>query len=703
MDELEQHESDFAKLLSRVPFDDQARAEHRDALRLRVLAALDAADLPAPAPAAWKRILNQGRELMRRPVPRFIAAAATCLAAVAVWSLFPDRQPTAHAFNMFAEAIVEARTATFETNMKIEGMPRQKFQCYYLAPGKMRFESKSPVPDEMQAVVKMKEIEIVIIQDQKTGQSITLMPARKTATINNMKNRPEGQQADGMRIFEQMRDLLSKSKNATEKEFQPLGEKEIDGRRALGFRHTFPMGSMTLWGDPESGLPVLAEMKQTGKVSMEDTMSHFKLNEDLKPELFDMTPPEGYTVQTVEVDASTPTEASLMLALRRSANLNDGQFFDNLDPESLRALAMKKFVPQPGGGPPKLPEWFGVIMHGIQFVWLLPESADARYAGKGAKLDEPDRPIFWYKPAGGEKYRVIYANLKIRNASTPPNVAGAVRVEMPSPKETLAKAMAEINKPVDLSATIPMGTGFDRLALNNLKAIAAAMLAENDDKNRFPANIRDRTDKDGKPLLSWRVELLPYLKLEKLYNQFRLDEPWDSKHNKRLLMKMPTCYMIHRKREKPLPLGQTVIVRPTGNGTVFDGKFQLASPKLITDKPDETILLVEADDEHAVPWTKPEDLEIDPVNPAAGLLRSEPAELRSDPQDPRAGMPLDKNRYFAVARADGSAELLLADVDAATLWSFFTRAGGEKTEWPKRPKIEWTPPGPGLLKPPGTK
>ena len=135
------------------------------------------------------------------------------------------------------------------------------------------------------------------------------------------------------------------------------------------------------------------------------------------------------------------------------------------------------------------------------------------------------------------------------------------------------------------------------------------------------------------------------------------------------------------------------------------------NPEKISDGIGETIMLVVADVEHAVPWTKPEDLQIDPQNPAAGLLRTEPEGLKIAPQDPAAGPEgaepadaeidpkdaatglMDPNRYFVVARADGSAELLLADIDAATLWSFFTRAGGEKTEWPKRPKIEWKPPG----------
>src|SRR5262249_37697091 len=48
--------------------------------------------------------------------------------------------------------------------------------------------------------------------------------------------------------------------------------------------------------------------------------------------------------------------------------------------------------------------------------------------------------------------------------------------------------------------------------------------------------------KDEKPLLSWRVAILPYIGEEELYKQFRLDEPWDSENNKKLIVKMPKVF-----------------------------------------------------------------------------------------------------------------------------------------------------------------
>jgi hypothetical protein len=77
-------------------------------------------------------------------------------------------------------------------------------------------------------------------------------------------------------------------------------------------------------------------------------------------------------------------------------------------------------------------------------------------------------------------------------------------------------------------------------SMQNLHAIALAMMHYHDDYARFPPTVV--STKDGKPLHSWRVMLLPYLGQKRLFDQFRLDEPWDSPTNKPLLALMPPEY-----------------------------------------------------------------------------------------------------------------------------------------------------------------
>ena len=119
----------------------------------------------------------------------------------------------------------------------------------------------------------------------------------------------------------------------------------------------------------------------------------------------------------------------------------------------------------------------------------------------------------------------------------------------------------------------------------------------------------------GKALLSWRVALLPYLGERRLYSEFRLDEPWDSPHNKKLLDRMPNVYAPPgiRTREPYTTFYQVLV----GGGAVFEEHQRPAFPTSITDGISYTILIAEAGT--ASPWTKPEDLHYAPDAPLPEL------------------------------------------------------------------------------------
>src|SRR5262249_49383960 len=83
---------------------------------------------------------------------------------------------------------------------------------------------------------------------------------------------------------------------------------------------------------------------------------------------------------------------------------------------------------------------------------------------------------------------------------------------------------------------------------NNMKQLGLAMHIYHDANKHPPAHAI--YSKDGKPLLSWRVAVLPYIEQNELYQQFKFDEPWDSAHNKKLLEKMPQLYAPVRGKTK---------------------------------------------------------------------------------------------------------------------------------------------------------
>jgi hypothetical protein len=150
---------------------------------------------------------------------------------------------------------------------------------------------------------------------------------------------------------------------------------------------------------------------------------------------------------------------------------------------------------------------------------------------------------------------------------------------------------------------------------NNLKNIGLALHEYHDTYGHFPpAAIYS---KDGKPLLSWRVAILPYIDEQDLYKQFHLDEPWDSEHNKKLLAKMPKVYAPTLPGLTKDPYA-SFYQGFTGKGAIFEGKEGVSLTQITdADGAANTLLVVEA--REAVPWTKPQDLHYDPDKPPPKL------------------------------------------------------------------------------------
>ena len=190
-------------------------------------------------------------------------------------------------------------------------------------------------------------------------------------------------------------------------------------------------------------------------------------------------------------------------------------------------------------------------------------------------------------------------------------------------------------------------------SVRNLKQIALAMHNWHDVHKSFPA--QGNYDASGRPLLSWRVHVLRFVEERKLYEQFRLDEPWDSDHNRKLIEKMPDLYSSPASRISET--GRASYLFPVGPQTVCSGSSGIKLRE-ITDGSSNTILVVEVDDEHTVIWTKPEDLLLDPADPARGL----------------GGL---YEGGFNTALCDGSALFIALPQDPKKLRAAFTRNGGE--------------------------
>ena len=191
------------------------------------------------------------------------------------------------------------------------------------------------------------------------------------------------------------------------------------------------------------------------------------------------------------------------------------------------------------------------------------------------------------------------------------------------------------------------------ISMNNLKQLALAMFTYENVYHTFPAHAI--YSKDGKPLLSWRVQILPYIEQDALYKEFHLDEPWDSDHNKPLIAKMPAVFS--SPNGQAAADGHTRYLVPFGKGATFEGDkgIRLAD---ITDGTSNTIMIVEVEPDKSVVWTKPDDLEFNEKEPLAGLGQLTPS-------------------GFIAAFDDGSVHRLPQSLDADTFLRLILRNDGK--------------------------
>jgi hypothetical protein len=200
----------------------------------------------------------------------------------------------------------------------------------------------------------------------------------------------------------------------------------------------------------------------------------------------------------------------------------------------------------------------------------------------------------------------------------------------------------------------------ERVSENNLKQIGLGIHMYHDRMAVLPNNSYAP---DGRPLLSWRVHLLPYVEQEGLYRQFKLDESWDSPNNRRLLSQMPRVYTTAGTGGRAVE-GRTFYRGFSHQGAIFERPGQAprrAGNALsfadISDGLSRTIFVVEAGE--AVEWTKPEDIDFGPGKPL-----------------PQLGAGRGKDKVL-VLMGDGTTRYVRKELPPETWRGLVSYAGGE--------------------------
>jgi prepilin-type processing-associated H-X9-DG protein len=311
------------------------------------------------------------------------------------------------------------------------------------------------------------------------------------------------------------------------------------------------------------------------------------------------------------------------------------------------------FPPELGGGP------MTDLTHGIIWAALALETerqpslrliAESKDASAAKSLQQLAHHVIEYLSRMPDLRKLVPELPKIL-ADVEPSVDGQrITINVDAKKATAL---------IDAIARPARQSAIRSQCMNNEKQIGLAIHNYIARHQSFPPAYT--ADKAGKPLLSWRVLILPYLEQDALYKEFHLDEAWDSPHNQALIAKMPATYRCPAEGEELAGEGKTRYLSPRGKATIFAGT-ETVKLRDVSDGTSNTIMVVEAGDANAVVWTKPDDWNVDPEPNTAGVFSS------------HVGAGGNGSNF---GFADGSVRFFYEKLKPATLRALLSRNGGE--------------------------
>ena len=190
----------------------------------------------------------------------------------------------------------------------------------------------------------------------------------------------------------------------------------------------------------------------------------------------------------------------------------------------------------------------------------------------------------------------------------------------------------------------------DRLIENNrLRQIGLAMHLRHSGYDFSVPTGYDIATKEFNQRLSWRVDLLPYLEANGLYQRYRLTDPWDSPSNRPLADYRVRQYLSPFDTPDSTKTRYHIFV---GGGAMFEyGKMTRFDD--VTDGLSNTIMIAEG--REAAPWPQPFDLRYDPTQALPPMGR-------------------EHANGFWVVMADGSTRFVLKTITEASLRAAITAA-----------------------------
>jgi len=269
------------RLLTGMEFDDEPSPAHRDRLQRRLVAALKA---KTKQPRTFSSY--QWRTIMRTRLIGTAAVLAILVGIVVV--MLTSGNGASVAFGDVREAIVSAETISYTQTMSLAS--GQMLQIRHFAKGTdhWRREIAPLKPDGTPYCAAGPSA--IMIADFASRQILALYPEKKEATLEFFGELPPDGHRAGM-IPTDLKELLAGKEES-------LGERRINGTKAVGFRVASGGREIKLWIDPETGAPLLIETSYSDNLPI--AIAEIRINEDLPDSLFDLSLPEGYKLRKID-------------------------------------------------------------------------------------------------------------------------------------------------------------------------------------------------------------------------------------------------------------------------------------------------------------------------------------------------------------------------------------------------------------------
>jgi outer membrane lipoprotein-sorting protein len=390
----------------RVPPADDALARSENALRRAPIPEGPSQETMARTLAALSEAAGTGEVIpfqRRKLMWTILKSAAAILATAGGFSYFAGTPPMSAtaAFVAAAQQLRDAHTLSFRMSSQLDGMPRQKvMQIRYKDPGLVRYD------------VEPHGGPITVI-DSVNGKILTLDPAQKSAILveRAVTKGREPRRDVAASIVDNLRQLAGKNG-------QPVGDKTIGDVRARGFLVKEDGQTMTVWVDPKAGLPLLIESTANlGSNRIKSTFAEIRIGPPLDDAIFRFEIPPGYALRKAPEPTVAPEEA-VVRVLRAFADSSGGNFPSRLDdlPALNKAIARKYAKTKAQN---KLDREDHQLSSAIGRVHFFSTELKDRYGYQAdrVKLGDAGKIVFWYKPEGKTKYRVVYGDLHIGEAT----------------------------------------------------------------------------------------------------------------------------------------------------------------------------------------------------------------------------------------------------------------------------------------------